>query len=1007
LDDECKLPGASDEKFASRLYKIYEKNDRFTATPAHKRDSKFCIKHYAGPVIYTATTFVDKNKDELPKEASSLVLSSSNQFISNLFAATGADAEPAEKAGKATQASVGSQFRQQLHDLMVKIYATAPHYVRCLKPNDENVSDNFHRIRTTEQLRYGGVLEAVRVARSGFPVRLVHADFYVRYRCLANPSSGANRFAKGLDNKALCELLLSDVYGVIDYSSIAGAQRKINDYMHWRGKDVVEQESIQLGITKVFLRKHAHDVLESRRSRRISISARQLQSIFRSYRHKALFLLMKRAVLILQRVTRGMLARIVAREIRELRAVVRIQTCYRAYYQYFLYLRTKSAIVIIQSHIRGKQARMVVQQMRRVKYGSRLARIFHGMMRRYRYLRYRKAVVELQCLYRCKVAKRSLIDLRKAAKDIGKLQQSNEALKAEIEALRAKAAEESKKLAEKLVADLEAKAKEAEATNKAILTDELAALKEELSNERKLRQIAEEKLVCAESKLISTENELLSMKNSVQVPTAAAAPADTRSDMQATVSPVRRMSKDVRSADPKTPITAATASSPAGNIDLEIALKNEILARQKLEEEVARLRHISMDLTAQLDSCKPTTTASRLRRGSAASGLSSTLLDTKNNKFLVNKLNKLDHPKLTKAGTESAEASPESWSNAWDSSQKSPVAKEEVVVSTDDTASPAPVVSTPETNVNPLNNATRQRKMEALMGQSKPGTASAGVDKKALLAKFGRNLDAFKIKFSQGIRCVVWERDVVSKQDMMLKLVSVDNTQRLYFENISKSRFTFSFSTVKDVAPVTLSDIMECISGGEISDINRSDVDSCLTIITKAPADLTTPSRILALKFMSKDEKNSIQTGLRTLMSDVYVSSNASTDVSRDMREEMKDEATALATPDASKPVKRVTTRRASVRDTVLDEMRTPPTTVPIAAAVPDPVGVPASDVTKQLLVERANYEKLMMQMLMLTNDLNDKEDHIIQFRVLTRFLPLLLTHLPLTPLNPRPVRAR
>jgi hypothetical protein len=317
------------------------------------------------------------------------------------------------------------------------------------------------------------------------------------------------------------------------------------------------------------------------------------------------------------------------------------------------------------------------------------------------------------------------------------------------------------------------------------------------------------------------------------------------------------------------------------------------------------------------------------------------------------------------------------------------------------------VVSTPETNVNPLNNATRQRKMEALMGQSKPGTASTGVDKKALLAKFGRNLDAFKIKFSQGIRCVVWERDVVSKQDMMLKLVSVDNTQRLYFENISKSRFTFSFSTVKDVAPVTLSDIMECISGGEISDINRSDVDSCLTIITKAPADLTTPSRILALKFMSKDEKNSIQTGLRTLMSDVYVSSNASTDVSRDMREEMKDEATALATPDASKPVKRVTTRRASVRDTVLDEMRTPPTTVPIAAAVPDPVGVPASDVTKQLLVERANYEKLMMQMLMLTNDLNDKEDHIIQFRVLTRFLPLLLTHLPLTPLNPRPVRAR
>ena len=911
-----------------------------------------------------------------------MVLSSSNPFISNIFvAATSAD-EPTEKAGKATQGtgSVGSQFRQQLHDLMVKIYATAPHYVRCLKPNDENVSDSFHRIRTTEQLRYGGVLEAVRVARSGFPVRLIHADFYVRYRCLANPSGDTTRFTKGLDNKILCELLLSDVYGVIDFSSVASAQRKINDYMYWRGKDIVEMESIQLGITKVFLRKHAHDVLESRRSRRISISARQLQSIFRSYRHKALFMLMKRAVVILQRVTRGMLARAIARQIRELRAAVRIQTCYRTYYQYFLYLRTKSAIIIIQSHIRGKRARMLVNQVRRIKYGSRLARIFYGMTKRYRYLRYRHAVIELQNLYRCKVAKRTLVNLKKEAKDIGTLKQSNEALKAEIEALRAKAAEESKRLSEKLLADAETKAKEIEAMNKAILTDELAAIKEELNNERRLRKIAEEKLSSVESKLFATESELLDMK-SIAVNAATTAVHTTTVESQASISPVRRMSKDMRTSDSKTSVAVAVPTVSASNSDLEIALKNEILVRQKLEEEVARLRHISMDLTAQLDSNKPTTANRFLRRGSAANALSSTLLDTKNNKFLVNKLNKLDHPKLTKATVDSSDASPESWSNAWDSSQKSPLANEEEKVTIVDTMSSAPAISTPETSINPLNNATRQRKMEALMGQNKSGVTVGGVDKKQLLAKFGRSLEAFKIKFSQGIRCVIWERDVVSKQDMVLKLASIDNCQQLVFENLSKSRFSFSFSTVKDVAPVKLSDIMECISGGEISDISRNDMESCLTIITKAPADLSAPSRILAVKFMSKDEKNSIQTGLRTLMSDVYVSNSASTDASRDMRDEMKEEADPMTTHDgaASKPVKRVPTRRASVRDTVLDGMRSPPT-IP-AATIPDAVGALASDVTKQLLVERANYEKLMMQMLMLTNDLNDREDLIIQYK--------------------------
>jgi hypothetical protein len=39
------------------------------------------------------------------------------------------------------------------------------------------------------------------------------------------------------------------------------------------------------------------------------------------------------------------------------------------------------------------------------------------------------------------------------------------------------------------------------------------------------------------------------------------------------------------------------------------------------------------------------------------------------------------------------------------------------------------------------------------------------------------------------------------------------------------------------------------------------------------------------------------------------------------------------------------------------------------------------SDVKRQLLVERSNYEKLMVQMLVLTNDLNEREDQIIAMK--------------------------
>lgn len=67
---------------------------------------------------------------------------------------------------------------------MDKISRTRPHYIRCLKPNDANVCDEFIRSRVGDQLRYGGVLEAVKVARSGYQVRLPRADFYAKYRPL-------------------------------------------------------------------------------------------------------------------------------------------------------------------------------------------------------------------------------------------------------------------------------------------------------------------------------------------------------------------------------------------------------------------------------------------------------------------------------------------------------------------------------------------------------------------------------------------------------------------------------------------------------------------------------------------------------------------------------------------------------------------------------------------------------------------------------------------------------
>ncbi|CAM9751488.1 unnamed protein product, partial [Ectocarpus sp. 12 AP-2014] len=188
LDDECRMGiRGTDANYASRLYKEHAETERFDADSAMRTKLCFAVKHYAGQVEYHVETFCDKNKDELPKESDELFASSTNDFVVNLFAPAGA--KKAKTKGKKPAApkpkkdasgvaglkpTVGTQFKDQLHNLMDMIRDTRPHYIRCIKPNDNAEPDEVSRVRVMEQLRYGGVLEAVRVARSGYPVRLPH-----------------------------------------------------------------------------------------------------------------------------------------------------------------------------------------------------------------------------------------------------------------------------------------------------------------------------------------------------------------------------------------------------------------------------------------------------------------------------------------------------------------------------------------------------------------------------------------------------------------------------------------------------------------------------------------------------------------------------------------------------------------------------------------------------------------------------------------------------------------
>ncbi|KAE8654401.1 hypothetical protein F3Y22_tig00117048pilonHSYRG00188 [Hibiscus syriacus] len=68
----------------------------------------------------------------------------------------------------------------QFFELMRQLENTTPHFIRCIKPNCKQVPDMYEEDVVLHQLRYCGVLEVVRISKSGYPTRMTHQKFAER-----------------------------------------------------------------------------------------------------------------------------------------------------------------------------------------------------------------------------------------------------------------------------------------------------------------------------------------------------------------------------------------------------------------------------------------------------------------------------------------------------------------------------------------------------------------------------------------------------------------------------------------------------------------------------------------------------------------------------------------------------------------------------------------------------------------------------------------------------------
>jgi len=246
LDDVCKTPKGDDTMFLERMKQSQAISDSKYFTAPKLGNSTFVIHHYAADVTYQIEEFCEKNKDNMAPDLIGLMAGSVNDFFPPLVVEPAPVAAGAGK--KATVPTLSSVFKKDLQSLLNAIEAADPHFVRCMNPNTVRKPYQFDPIKSLEQLRCGGVIEAVRMARESYPMRLPHGDFMGSFSVIVPEGVGG-------DPKAAC--------------------LKIVTQMKLPGKQ------FKLGSSMILLKQDAMEALEKEKQRLLAGRAISLQSSVR------------------------------------------------------------------------------------------------------------------------------------------------------------------------------------------------------------------------------------------------------------------------------------------------------------------------------------------------------------------------------------------------------------------------------------------------------------------------------------------------------------------------------------------------------------------------------------------------------------------------------------------------------------------------------------------------------------------------------------------------------
>ncbi|XP_043980326.1 unconventional myosin-Vc isoform X2 [Gambusia affinis] len=383
LDEECLFPQGTDQSWLQKLFNYLEANPLFEKP--RLSNEAFVIQHFADKVEYQCRGFLEKNRDALYEELVDTMRASKFSFLAHFFqeeeqqsraASKGVkvkSARPSVKpANKQLRTSVGDKFRSSLSLLMETLNATTPHYVRCIKPNDEKLPFEYDSGRVVQQLRACGVLETIRISAQSYPSRWTYIEFYSRYSILMSHVE-----ADFNDKKQTCKNVL---------------QRLIQDSNQYK-----------FGRTKIFFRAGQVAYLEKLRLDRLRGACVTIQKHVRGWSCRRKYLRIREAAIILQQYIRGkrtIRKTVTAETLKQGWAAVVIQRHWRGYCMRQIYHVVQMASITIQAFTRGWMARKRYKKMMEEQKALILQKYAKAWLARRRFQTMRRLVLNVQLSYR-------------------------------------------------------------------------------------------------------------------------------------------------------------------------------------------------------------------------------------------------------------------------------------------------------------------------------------------------------------------------------------------------------------------------------------------------------------------------------------------------------------------------------------------------------------------------------------------------------------------------------